>query len=76
MGKVLHIQDAYFKIPEKCKDDFACAITLLGMHLQRSSLTMDDMNKVYEDTDVSDFLNDDEQKCLLSCSIETDLIKK
>ena len=22
MGKVLHIKDAYFKIPDKCKDDF------------------------------------------------------
>ena len=70
MGKVLHIKDAYFKIPEKAKDDFGCAITMLGIYLQRNNLTLDDMNKVYEDTDVSDFLNDDEQKCLLSCSVE------
>ena len=76
MSKVLHIKDAYFKIPDKCKDDFGCAITLLGLVLQRSGLTLEEMNKLYEDTDVSDFLNDDEQKCLLSCSIETDLIKR
>ena len=76
MSKVLHIKDAYFKIPYKCKDDFGCAITLLGIYLQMNNLTMDDMKKAYEDTDVSDFLNDDEQKCLLSCSIETDLIKR
>ena len=76
MRKVLHIKDAYFKIPDKCKDDFGCAITLLGLVLQRSGLTLEEMNKLYEDTDVSDFLNDDEQKCLLSCSIETDLIKR
>ena len=76
MSKVLHIKDAYFKIPDKCKDDFGCAITLLGMVLQRSGLTLEEMNKLYEDTNVSDFLNDDEQKCLLSCSIETDLIKR
>ena len=76
MSKVLHIKDAYFKIPDKCKDDFGCAITLLCLVLQRSGLTLEEMNKLYEDTNVSDFLNDDEQKCLLSCSIETDLIKR
>lgn len=71
MGKVLHIKDAYFKIPEKCKDDFGCAITLLGMVLQRSGLTLEDMNELYEGTErVSDFLADDGQECLLSCSIE------
>ena len=70
MSKVLHIKDAYFKIPEKCKDDFACAITMLGIYLQKNNLALDDMNKVYADTDVSEFLKDNEQKCLLSCIIE------
>lgn len=70
MSKVLHIKDAYFKIPEKAKDDFGCAITLFGIHLQRSNLKLDDMNKLYTDTDVSDFLNDDEPKCLVFCSVE------
>ena len=71
MGKVLHIKDAYFKIPEKCKDEFACAITLLGFYLQRNNLTLDDMNKMYEETDsISDFFMDDEKKCLVSCSVE------
>lgn len=71
MSKVLHIKDAYFKIPEKCKDDFGCAITLLGMVLQRSGLTLEEMNELYEGTErVSDFLEDDGQECLLSCSIE------
>lgn len=71
ISKVLHIKDAYFKIPEKCKDDFGCAIVLLGIYLQRNNLTLDDMNKLYEDTTrVSEFLNDDEQKCILSCSVE------
>ena len=71
MGKVLHIKDAYFKIPEKCEDDFACAITLLGIYLQKNNLTVDDMNKVYEGTNsISDFLMDDEKKCLVSCSVE------
>lgn len=70
MSKVLHIQDAYFKIPEKCKDDFACAITMLGIYLQKNNLTLNDMNKMYADTDVSEFLKDNEQKCLLSCIIE------
>ena len=35
MGKILHIKDAYFELPEKCKDDIGCMVTLLGMHLQR-----------------------------------------
>lgn len=29
MGKVLHIKDAYFELPEKCKDDIGCMVTLL-----------------------------------------------
>ncbi|MCF2642215.1 hypothetical protein I6E50_07330 [Roseburia hominis] len=71
MGKVLHIKDAYFKIPDKCKDDFGCAITMLGVYLQRNDMKLDKMNQAYEDTErVSDFLMNDEQKCLLSCSVE------
>ena len=71
MGKVLHIKDVYFKIPEKCKDDFACAITMLGFYLQRNNLTLDDMNRIYEETDsISEFLMDDGKKCLISCSVE------
>jgi hypothetical protein len=35
MGKILHIKDAYFEVPEKCKDDIGCMVTLLGMHLQQ-----------------------------------------
>ena len=36
MGKILHIKDAYFELPEKCKDDIGCMVTLLGMHLQQN----------------------------------------
>lgn len=35
MSKILHIKDAYFELPEKCKDDIGCMVTLLGMHLQQ-----------------------------------------
>ena len=70
MGKVLHIKDAYFKIPDKCKDDFGCAITLFGMYLQRNDMKLDDANIMYKNTDVSEFLIDDEQMCLLSCDID------
>lgn len=35
MNKSLHIKDAYFELPEKCKDDIGCMVTSLGMHLQR-----------------------------------------
>ena len=40
MGKVLHIKDAYFELPEKCKDDIGCMVTLLGMHLQRDEQSL------------------------------------
>lgn len=72
MSKVLHIKDAYFKIPDKCKDDFGCAITLLGVVLQRNGMTLEEMNEIYENTKVSDFLEDDKQECLLSCDVVND----
>lgn len=40
MGKVLHIKDVYFELPEKCKDDMGCMVTLLGMHLQRDEQSL------------------------------------
>lgn len=69
MSKVLHIKDAYFKIPDKCKDDFGCAITLLGVALQRSGITLEEMNKLYKSIEIAEFLEDDKQECLLSCDI-------
>lgn len=70
MSKVLHIKDAYFKIPDKCKDDFACAITMLGISLQRNHSTLEGMNELYEQIKVSEFLAYDEQECLVSCKVE------
>ena len=69
MSKVLHIKDAYFKIPDKCKDDFGCAITLLGVALQGSGITLEEMNKLYKSIEIAEFLEDDKQECLLSCDI-------
>lgn len=34
MSNILHIKDAYFELPEKCKDDIGCMVTMLGIHLQ------------------------------------------
>lgn len=50
MGKILHIKDAYFELPEKCKDDIGCMVTLLGMYLQQNKdVSEDDMcNIKYE----------------------------
>ena len=36
MAQILHIKDAYFELPEKCKDDIGCMVTLLGLHLQQN----------------------------------------
>ena len=35
MAQILHIKDAYFELPEKCKNDIGCMVTLLGIHLQQ-----------------------------------------
>ena len=65
MSKVLNINDAYFKIPDKCKDDFGCATTLCGVILEG-------MNEIYINTEITDFLADDKQECLLSCDVVDD----
>lgn len=74
MEKILHIKDAYFKIPEKANENVGCLLALLGIYLQREKLTADKLNLVYDSTtDLSAFLTDDNWKCLLSCEIkETD----
>ena len=50
MSKILHIKDAYFELPEKCKDDIGYMVTLLGIHLQQNKdVSEDDMcNIEYE----------------------------
>lgn len=35
-------KDAYFELPEKCKDDIGCMVTLLGMYLQRNKDVSED----------------------------------
>lgn len=35
MSNILHIKDAYFELPEKCKDDIGCMVTMLDIHLHR-----------------------------------------
>ena len=40
MSNILHIKDAYFELPEKCKDDMGCMVTMLGMHLQRDEQSL------------------------------------
>lgn len=35
MSNILHIKDAYFELPEKCKDDIGCMVTLLSICVER-----------------------------------------
>ena len=42
MAQILHIKDAYFELPEKCKDDIGCMVTLLGIHLQQNKDVSED----------------------------------
>ena len=37
MSNILHIKDAYFELPEKCKDDIGCMVTMLDIHLQQNN---------------------------------------
>ena len=50
MAQILHNKDAYFELPEKCKDDIGCMVTLLGMHLQQNKDVSEDgtCNTEYE----------------------------
>ena len=57
MSKILHIKDAYFELPEKCKDDIGCMVTLLGMHLQQ------DKQRLSKTTD--------EEKCTIQYELIT-----
>lgn len=36
------LKDAYFELPEKCKDDIGCMATLLGIHLQQNKDASED----------------------------------
>lgn len=69
MSKVLHIKDGYFKLPDTFDGKLGCGITLLGIYLQKQELETDAVNKQYDESDVLDFLKDDDLRCLLSCSI-------
>ena len=69
MSKVLHIKDCYFKLPNTSNGKLGCGITLLGIYLQKQELETDDVNKQYDEINVSDFLEDDDRRCLLSCNI-------
>lgn len=42
MAQILHIKDAYFELPEKCKDNIGCMVSLLGMHLQQNKDVSED----------------------------------
>lgn len=42
MAQILHIKDAYFELPEKCKDDISCMVTLLGIYLQQNKDVSED----------------------------------
>lgn len=35
MAQVLHIKDAYFKLPDKHNENIGCMVTLFGLHLQQ-----------------------------------------
>lgn len=69
MSKVLYIKDGYFKLPDTFNGKLGCGIVLLGIYLQKHELEIDDVNKQYDEINVSDFLEDDELRCLLSCNI-------
>ena len=64
MGKILHIKDAYFELPEKCKDDIGCMVTLLGMHLQQDKDASEDdtCNIEYEFIEKDNYENDKHTK--------------
>lgn len=70
MSKLFHINDGYFKLPDGFNHNIGCALVLFGTYLQRQGIELEDANKQYDEINaLSDFLENDELRCLLSCSI-------
>lgn len=71
MGKVLHIQDCYFKLPENFNGTCGNALMLLGLHRLEQEKQQSISNETNNENRIEDFWKSD-NKCTMVYCIDTD----
>ena len=71
MGKVLHIQDAYFKLPENFNGTCGNALMLLGLYRLEQEKQQSITNETNNENRIEDFWKSDD-KCTMAYCIDTE----
>ena len=71
MGKVLYIQDAYFKLPESFNGTCGNALMLLGLHRLEQEKQQLISNETNNENRIEDFWKSDD-KCTMTYCIDTE----
>ena len=71
MGKVLHIKDCYFKLPENFNGTCGNALMLLGLHILKQEKQQSGTNEIQKDSRLNDFWKSN-NKCMIDYCIYTE----
>ena len=71
MGKVLHIQDAYFKLPENFNGTCGNALMLLGLYRLEQEKQQSISNETNNENRIADFWKSSD-KCTMTYCIDTE----
>lgn len=71
MGKVLHIQDCYFKLPENFNGTCGNALMLLGLHRLEQEKQQSVTNEKHNESRLNDFWGSS-NKCTMTYCIDTE----
>ena len=71
MGKVLHIQDAYFKLPENFNGTCGNALMLLGLHRLEQEKQQLISNETNNENRIADFWESN-NRCTMTYCIDTE----
>ena len=71
MGKVLHIKDCYFRLPEDFNGTCGNALMLLALRRLEQEKEQNVVNRTNSVYDLNDFWNSNE-KCILTYCIDTE----
>lgn len=75
MGKVLHIKDCYFKLPEDFNGTCGNALMLLALHRLEREEEQTISNETNNENRVNDFWNSEKQ-CIMTYCIDTEEVFK
>lgn len=75
MGKVLHIQDCYFKLPENFNGTCGNALMLLGLHRLEQEKQQSISNETNNENRIDDFWKSN-NRCTMTYCIDTEEIIK